>query len=235
MIGAVEFHGLAPWIGAGSIGEPYQVGILPISWVWRAKLILNGITCWHPRTGVMDDKSTRFQELAAIATSATVVMPVGSSAILRTEAPEEYIGKWAAVGDQVPCCPGTLDDFQRFVFANESLLLRRLGQEFPELDWVNDAVGSAVAVIDTLSGAGGLEQQIWDFYRAVLDPEAATPSGPSPLYDDASGPFRANIERCRVIAATPDDAADPVMRAELAYRCVVFTEAADAMRRSETP
>lgn len=224
------FHGIAPWVGSGVLSDPYQMSVLPITWMWRAKIILAGLTCWHPRTGKLDEQSPRFRELGEMSARTRVVMPVGSGLIVRTEASEQYVGKVLGVGDNLPCYPGELPDFASYVFAQEAALLERLSGEYPDLDWEGDPVVAAVTVLDTLREDGEDAEMLWGYYRSVLDPTLPTSNGPVWLYEGVGGGTTADIERCREVANTPDDVTHPMRRAELGFRCVYYREAAEALR-----
>lgn len=228
----MELYGLAPWVGAGTFSQPYSTNILFLSWVWRAKLIALNITCWDPVTGAMSTDSQHLADMGRLLNSMTPVLSTGSCAVVRCDAPEFYRDILALPdAADLPFRADSLDEFVAFARNEEVTLRTRLSTEFPAFDWT-DPIAAAIDVIDTCSSGNSESKRAWGYYASILTPTIPTNDGPEELYATDGARWVADISRVNQILATPDDTANKVWRAELAYRLVVYREAVDAFDRA---
>lgn len=224
----MELHGLAPWVGAGTFTAPYTFNCLFTSWVQRAKLITLGMTCWDTTTGEVSTDTERLTEMGTILTNAQVVLNCGSTALVRTDAPEWCAEILVDFAVDLPVRRGSLEVFAEYCHEQESLLFTRLATDFPTYDWTNPIAG-AVDVIDRSRSGSAESSRCWEYYRDILNPSLATPDGPAELYVTNARPWRANLARCAEVASVPDDTANRIWRCELAYRYIQYREAVDAL------
>lgn len=221
----MELYGLAPWVGAGTFSQPYSANILFLSWVWRAKLIALNITCWDPATGQMSSDSQHLSDMARLVNSITPILSTGSCAFVRCDAPEFYrdILNLPEAAD-LPFRADSQDEFVAFARSEHDRLLERLSTDFPSLDWA-DPIAAAIDVIDTCSSGNAESKRAWGYYASILTPTIPTRDGPEEIYDSSGPQWKADIGRVNQILAIPDDTANMVWRAELAYRFIVYREA----------
>lgn len=224
----MDLYGLAPFVGAGRVSDPYRPNIMFVSWIWRAKIIRLGVTCWDTTTGLMSTDAAHLADMARVANSQRTVMPVGSCAVVTCDAPEFYRDVLAdPLAADLPFRADTLDSFVQHARDQHAYLIGRMYADFPTYDW-SDPITSAVDVIDTCRFGNTEAQRVWAYYASILEPNDPTSDGPAELYVTDAVPWRADISRVDEIIATPNDTANYVWRAELAYRTIVYTEATTA-------
>lgn len=221
-------YGLAPWVGSGTFAEPYTTQLMLSSWVWRATLIDLGLSCWDVTTGRITTDSDHLATMAHAANTQTQILPCGGWRIGRVEVPEYYRDVLATeIGSELPFRGDSLDDFEAHARFEQIAYAESLSVAFPGLDW-SDPVIAAVDVIDGLSRTDAESAALWAYYRDILDPSLPTPDGPDPLYDENLKPWGVNLTKVHQVATTSRDLANPIWRAEAAYRCIAYTEAVAA-------
>ena len=219
----MELYGLAPWVGEGTFRRPYQANVMFISWVWRAKLIKLGFTCWDPVTGEMTSDQQHLADMASVVNSQRLILRAGSSAFVTVEAPSYYSG---ILDDDFPFADSQ-DGFVSLARQRRSELLLQLTTDFPTFDW-SDPITAAIDVIDTCLAGDAEGQRVWQHYRMIINPSMPTPDGPEELYVTDSIPHRADSSRVAQVTATPQTTANYIWRAELAYRLMTYAEAVAA-------
>lgn len=221
----MDLYGLAPWVGAGSFAQPYSASILFLSWVWRAKLIALGITCWDPVTGEMSTDARHLADMARLVNSQRTILNVGSCAFVSCDAPDLYRDVLADPrASDLPFRADSIEAFTAHARAEQRTLLDRLTSGLPSYDWTLP-IDAAVAVIDSTRLGNAEAKRAHAYYSTILDPARVTADGPSELYDSSRGVWRADIARVAEILAIPDDLSSRIWQAELAYRLIVYTEA----------
>lgn len=221
----MDLYGLAPWVGAGSFGDPYAVNPMFASWVWRATLLNLGLTCWSPTTGEMTTDESHLADMAQVLNSHRVILPTGSCAFTTCDAPEVFRKALDdSRGSELPFVEGSAEAFVAYARDQHAALLVRMEADFPTQDWT-DPVTAAVEVIDTCRMGDSEAKRAWAYYAAVLTPGDPTPDGPTELYVTDEPPWRVNTQRVAQVLAVPDDTANYVWRAEMAYRTIVYHEA----------
>ena len=225
------FTGYNPWVGKGTVESPYDIG-MPISWQWRAKRILAGLTCYNPITGIAggsEISGVPTGDVFSINASGNRSYQTGSGIIYEMQVPE-IIAATVRPMTEMPRVEGSPADFRAFCVSEVDSITTRFTAYRPDLDWEGDATGAAVTVLDELVGGNAEAQRLWSHYRDVLSPSMPTPECPTELLTVVSSTVtKANIARCNQIAALPDNLANQVRRAELAYRLFVYSECVSAI------
>lgn len=204
---------------------------IPISWQWRAKRILAWLTCYDPITGAIGNTTAKISSEEAFRLNAASdrLYNTGSGIIYSMELPE-VIAEILRPMTEMPVIEGSQDDFRAFCVSEVDSITTMFKVYRPDLDWDGDATGAAIVILDELVNGDAEAQRLWSHYRDVLTPSMPTPECPMELLIVVSSTVtKANIARCQQITSLPDDLANQVRRAELAYRLIVYSECVSAI------
>lgn len=192
-------------------------------------MVLAGLTCWDPVTGQTSNDLQKMASMSQILGGTQRVLNTGSSSLQTYTFPDWYADIFLQIPD-LPWTVGGVENLAQFCREQKTLLLDRLTTAFPSYDWTTPQTG-AVEVIDKAKNVSDMSLRLWDYYKEILNPTLATPHNPIELYSVNSNNLGvdANIARCQEIVATPDTTSNVVMRCELAYRLIIFSDAADAL------
>lgn len=228
----MEIHGIAPWVGAGTFTEPYSFNVLFLSWYWRAQLIDLDLTCWDSTTGQFSGDAERMSDMAQLINNARVVMDLGSCALVRTEAPDWCCEMLIDPLYDLPVVGGGVTALAAHVRTQEAALLARLSAAFPSYNWSTPVLG-AVETIDKSRSGSAESMRLWEYYRDIINPNLATPTGPAELFEEnlIEHEVAVDVARVQEVLAVPDDLASRVWRCELAYRLMVYSEARVALEQ----